>query len=66
MHRSEDREFIACVACGEAVPPGTGYGVSAETVLCPDCALERGGSFDAVTERWVREPRIDDLVEPER
>jgi hypothetical protein len=66
MHRSEDREFVACAVCATAVPPGVGYGVTEETVLCPDCAMERGGSFDAGTDRWVRAPRVDDLVEPER
>jgi hypothetical protein len=30
-------------------------------VLCCDCALRRGGSYDETLDRWTAEPRIDDL-----
>jgi hypothetical protein len=64
MHRSESEELLRCAACGDLIDPGTGrpYAFGTEdAVLCFDCAVERGGSYDGVQERWTRAPRVADL-----
>lgn len=64
MHRSESEELIPCAACGAVVDrsTGRGYGFGSDTILCYDCAERRGGSYDALQDRWVEAPRIDDLA----
>lgn len=65
MHRSESNQLIPCAVCGtpvdSAVAPGYGFGT--RSVVCWDCAMARGGTYDSGQEKWVTAPRIDDLVE---
>jgi hypothetical protein len=37
------------------------YAFGYQSAMCFDCAVRRGGSYDAVNERWATLPRIDDL-----
>lgn len=68
MHRSELEDATPCAACDAMVEPGAarGYGFGSDAVLCWQCAVDRGGSYDAEQERWVSPPRVDDLARPER
>ncbi|UCE86888.1 MAG: hypothetical protein JSU66_03915 [Deltaproteobacteria bacterium] len=63
MHRSEERERARCVGCGEVIAPQRerGFAIDPDTVLCAECALRRGGSYDDTLDRWVTAPRVDDL-----
>ena len=67
MHRSESRELLGCIACGALVDPREGvYGFGTESGICLQCALRRGGVYDAAYDRWTQSPDVSDLAEPER
>jgi hypothetical protein len=68
MHRSELEDSIPCAACGAETGPGSarGYGFGSDAVLCWQCGVDRGGSYDAERERWVTAPRVGDLAREER
>ncbi|MEN8182092.1 MAG: hypothetical protein ABFS46_06110 [Myxococcota bacterium] len=67
MHRSESRELLSCVDCGALVDPREGvYGFGTEGVICFECALRRGGEYDAARDRWTKLPDVSDLAEPDR
>ncbi len=68
MHRSELEDSTACAACGALVGPGSArsYGFATDALLCWQCAVDRGGSYDAERERWVSPPRVADLVPEDR
>jgi hypothetical protein len=63
MHRSEDRELVSCALCGAEIRPATdrAYQITSRSVLCFDCALERGGRYDEVRDVWSTLPRADDV-----
>ena len=67
MHRSEAREMSECAGCGAVVDTraSSAFAFGGESVLCFDCAIERGGAFDPDQDRWVEEPRISDLARDE-
>lgn len=60
MHRSEEPEHEPCVSCGRDVTAGTdrAYVVTDEEVLCFDCAVRLGGSWDEITGTWVHVPDL--------
>ncbi len=63
MHREESAQLATCCDCGTsvAVGPDRAYAFGAESVLCWDCALRRGGRWDDEEDRWSQPPRVDDL-----
>lgn len=63
----ETEDAPRCADCGASVPPvgGRGYSVSADQVLCWDCAVRRGGAYDEVEDAWATRPRAHDLVHEE-
>jgi hypothetical protein len=63
MHESEERELVVCAVCGTSlsVAGDRAYGFGADSALCWDCAVARGGRYDAVHERWEVPPRTDGL-----
>jgi recombinational DNA repair protein (RecF pathway) len=66
MHRSEDRELLACAACGSEVDPrDAAYAYGGGTALCFACAVKRGGAYDAEQDHWFRDPDISDLPHDE-
>ncbi len=68
MHRSESDQGTSCADCGAAVLAGAeaGFDFAEDATLCASCAARRGGSYDAHQERWVRPPRIADLLDEPR
>lgn len=64
MHRSEAGEMIDCAVCGATVDSrgSSSFAFGPESALCFDCAIGRGGKFDAGEDRWVEPPRISDLA----
>lgn len=53
-----------CVDCGAEIATGSAdrsFAVTDDDVLCYECALRRGGSWDELHARWSTPPRIDDL-----
>jgi hypothetical protein len=63
MHREEVREFGACLDCGTETSPAAGrsYAFGSSGVLCWECALRRGGSYDAERDDWSVAPQVGDL-----
>ena len=63
MHRSEVHATGSCSVCGVEVKGNVDRGFSFGTrgLLCFECALARGGSFDERLDLWVDEPLVDDL-----
>jgi len=61
-------EQSECAGCGEffSPPEDRGYWFSDQTFLCWDCAVRRGGVYDAVTERWINAPDVSGLVDERR
>jgi hypothetical protein len=68
MHRSEIDQGTQCADCGAPILAGAedGFGFGESAMLCSTCAAKRGGSYDARQERWVRQPRVADLLEKPR
>lgn len=61
MHRSES-DFLYCAACGAQIAASENYyAFEAEAVLCPACAVARGGAFDSAEETWTQAPDVADL-----
>ena len=67
MHRSEAAELMDCAACGATVDVrgARAYAFGTASALCFECALGRGGSYDAAEDRWIEAPRISDLAREE-
>ncbi|MCI0652611.1 MAG: hypothetical protein L0Z55_12100 [Planctomycetes bacterium] len=66
MEREEEDELSPCAECGALVPPGSerAFAFGDGEVLCWECSIRRGGSFDAEEERWVRQPSTKDMRRP--
>jgi hypothetical protein len=64
MHRSEETTLLTCSDCGTEVRPAADrlFSFGERGVLCFDCALRRGGSYDEVHDLWSRDPHLEDLA----
>ena len=60
----EEAEVIPCTGCGVGVRAGERGFVEpgAQEVLCWDCAIQRGGQYDAEREIWSIAPEVTDLA----
>ena len=63
MHRAERETITICAACGGPVSDGIdrGYAFEADAVVCWQCAVGRGGRYDAGEDRWIEPPEVEDL-----
>jgi hypothetical protein len=63
MHREEASQLSVCLDCGAEISSATGrsYAFGGSGVLCWECALRRGGSYDAERDDWSVEPGVRDL-----
>ena len=59
----EEAEVIPCMSCGAGVRVGErGFmEPGAQEVLCWNCAIQRGGQYDADQERWTVAPDLGDV-----
>ncbi len=64
MHREEAECEAPCAECGALLVAAVdrGFAFAEAGVLCFECALKRGGRFDAEEERWTVDPRVADLL----
>ncbi len=64
MDRTDETGESICTGCGRPVVGGLqrAYGFGDDQLLCWDCAVARGGSFDAGEDRWAVAPRVEDLL----
>jgi hypothetical protein len=63
MEPEELDELVECWECGETVSPSEDsvFQFGDRAVLCLECAIRRGGAYDAIEERWTRPPSTADL-----
>lgn len=63
METIEWEEGTECAECGEPVAQGAdeGFAFGEQLVLCFECAMRRGGVYDAEVDAWVRAPKLDGL-----
>ena len=52
-----------CALCGESIPVDSerSFAFGAGNVLCWECAIERGGSYDAERDVWASVPDLAGL-----
>jgi hypothetical protein len=62
MDPSEE-DFLRCVDCGASVEPTADqlFTFGATGALCGECAMRRGGVYDAQRDDWVEEPSLEGL-----
>jgi hypothetical protein len=67
MHQSEWNELAQCSECGAELSPNVdrGFAFAEQSVLCFDCAVRRGAQWDALHERWSRDPDLTGLTPAE-
>ena len=55
-----------CADCGAVVIEGLSplYNFGESGVLCWECAIRRGGKYDAEHDTWVEAPNTTDLMRP--
>ncbi|MGZ5967874.1 MAG: phosphoribosyltransferase family protein [Polyangiales bacterium] len=65
MEQDEGEEMVECIDCGATISPRAdrAFAVSSDTYLCFDCAVRRGGVYEADQDRWTTAPDVSD--EPE-
>ena len=63
MHREEANQLAICLDCGAEVSAATdrSYGFGGIGVLCWECAVRRGGTYDAERDHWTVSPQVADL-----
>jgi len=63
MHRSEEQTLCRCADCGAEFAAGgqAGYSFDTSSTLCFECAMRRGGSYDADRDHWSVAPQLDGL-----
>ena len=62
MHRSE-QDAARCLDCGAEIRATSdqAFTFGATGALCGECAMRRGGIFDASYDRWIEEPDLSGL-----
>ena len=68
MHSQEWHGLVDCCGCGSTVAPESdrAFAVDDDVFLCFECAIARGGVYDAEEERWSVAPTIVDLPDERR
>ncbi len=68
MHRKESDEWVPCNVCGAVIQPSAdrGFTYGERGVLCWECAIRRGGSYDSDEDRWSTAPDVVDLPDERR
>jgi len=64
MDHEESEEVAVCALCGADVSEtGSPFVFGTENVLCPECAVARGGRYDPERDVWAVEPDLTGLVD---
>jgi len=69
VREREQDEATFCTDCGRDIGvDASQYFESGEdgVSLCWECALKRGGVFDAKQDRWIQPPDVSDLPDERR
>ncbi len=61
----ESSYLIDCVDCGASIDPAFDrpFAITDEIILCPMCAMRRGGVYDSDDERWAVQPDLTGVTE---
>lgn len=62
--QEREREWIECADCGAPVAetaPCFPFGTDPDDILCLECAIRRGGQYDAPHDHWTVPPDTSDL-----
>lgn len=67
QERERDEAATQCTDCSRDLGIDGSQVFSSDGVsLCWECALKRGGVFDAKQDRWTRPPDVSDLPDERR
>jgi hypothetical protein len=68
MEPEEVEELVDCWDCGATVSPSEDvvFQFGDRAVLCLECAIKRGGEYEAEGDRWARLPHLDDMPNERR
>ncbi len=68
MHALEENELADCRDCRATIAPSTdrAFAINDDDFLCFDCAVLRGGVYDAHEERWTVPPNVADVPDERR
>lgn len=68
QQRERDESSAVCTACGMdiGVDPSHSWEDESGVRLCWECALRRGGVFDARKDTWTTAPNVGDLPDERR
>jgi len=62
MHRSEieDMQVTMCASCGEEISAARdrAYVIGEDEAICFSCAIDRGGEYDELEDRWTEGPDL--------
>lgn len=61
--QESDEELVECVDCGAPIADGAdpSFAFGTRSTLCFECAIRRGGEYDAEAERWTVTPDVSSL-----
>jgi len=59
----QDEELVECMDCGGTIAPGAdpSFPFGTRGILCFECAIRRGGKYDAPKDRWLVSPDLAGL-----
>ena len=68
MHTQEWNELVDCNDCGATIAPNAdaGFVTSEVFAVCLQCAVARGGVYDASQDRWIVPPDVTDVPDERR
>jgi hypothetical protein len=69
MPSQEFNELTSCCLCGAPIADDDtdrSFAASDDDVLCFECAVGRGGVYDALHERWTVPPSVSGLPDERR
>lgn len=61
MYEEEADEMLECAECGAVLPEGAvgTFAFGDGAVLCFECAVRRGGEYDAEEDHWLVTPNLE-------
>lgn len=64
IQEGPEEQWVECAECGSLIPEGApsfAFGPDPGEVLCFECAVRRGGKYDALEDHWTTLPDTSDL-----
>ena len=63
--QESDEGLTECADCGAVIAEGAdpSFAFGTQSTLCFECAMRRGGDYDAETEAWTTPPEVASFEE---